>query len=272
MKTRVIAATVLLPVLLIILLVAPKAVTAWLFAFLCALQGWELLYATGLVRHVRLCAYSMIAAFLVPLWCHYGMELVWLELGILVFFGLLFGEMMLSHVKLRFERVSVCFVAGLLIPFMLSGVVRIMVMNGGRYLVAIPFVIAFTSDSGAYFVGKAFGRHKLSPVISPNKTVEGLVGGIACAMVGMLLYGLLLRFAFKFQVNLAYTLIYGLAGALGGVFGDLSFSLIKRQTGIKDYGNLIPGHGGVLDRFDSMTVIVVMVEILLVLLPAVILV
>ncbi|MBR2033651.1 MAG: phosphatidate cytidylyltransferase [Alphaproteobacteria bacterium] len=134
---------------------------------------------------------------------------------------------------------------------------------------AIPFVIAFLSDTFAYFVGCAIGKHKLAPVISPKKSVEGLVGGVLGAMAGMLVYGLILNFTFDFTVNYGYLLIYGLFGSLAGVFGDLCFSAIKRQTGIKDYSNLIPGHGGILDRFDSMIVVGPLVEVLLILLPAV---
>ena len=175
---------------------------------------------------------------------------------------------MLSHVKLRFEKLALCFAAGLLIPFLFTSLVRIHIMDGvGRYFIMIPFVMTFISDSGAYFAGKYLGHHKLAPVISPNKTVEGALGGIVGAIVGMLIYSLVLDLAFEFEVNYLYACIYGLVGSLGGMFGDLCFSVIKRQTGIKDYGNLIPGHGGILDRFDSMMIVGPLVEVLLLLLP-----
>ncbi len=131
----------------------------------------------------------------------------------------------------------------------------------------VPFVLAFLPDSGAYFVGRFFGKHKLAPVISPNKTVEGMIGGVLAGIAGMVIFGLVMQFGFGFRVNYLYAVLYGAVGALGAVIGDLSFSAIKRQTGIKDYGNLIPGHGGVLDRFDSMTVVAPLTEALLLLLP-----
>ena len=87
------------------------------------------------------------------------------------------------------------------------------------------------------------------------------------AIVGMVIYCLILKTYFGFSVNYLYAVIYGLIGSVAAVFGDLSFSAIKRQTGIKDYGNLIPGHGGILDRFDSMTVVAPLAEALLILLP-----
>ena len=108
-------------------------------------------------------------------------------------------------------------------------------------------MMAFLPDSGAYFMGMRFGKHKLAPIISPKKTVEGVFGGAASAVLGMLVYALILSTCFDMQVNYLYAVIYGIASAVGSVFGDLCFSVIKRQTGIKDYGKLIPGHGGILD-------------------------
>ena len=93
------------------------------------------------------------------------------------------------------------------------------------------------------------------------------LGGIIGAILGMVIYMLVLNLAFDFQVNYFYAVIYGLLGSIGGVFGDLCFSVLKRQTGIKDYGNLIPGHGGILDRFDSMIIVGPLTEVLLILIP-----
>ena len=131
-------------------------------------------------------------------------------------------------------------------------------------------MLAFLSDTGAYFIGCRFGKHKLAPVISPKKSIEGVFGGVGFAVVGMLLYCVLMQLIFKCQVNYGYALIYGVLGSLAGVYGDLCFSVIKRQTGIKDYGNLIPGHGGVLDRFDSMLVVSPLVELMLAVFPVVV--
>ena len=137
-------------------------------------------------------------------------------------------------------------------------------------MILLPFVVAFLSDTGAYFVGCAIGKHKLAPVISPKKTVEGLVGGVLTAIVGVVVYCLILKSYFEFNVNWIYVPVYGLLGSLGAVFGDLCFSVIKRHTGIKDYGNLIPGHGGIFDRFDSMVVVAPLVELLLLTIPMVV--
>jgi len=270
MKTRIIASVVLVPALLAVLLAAPKVLTALLFGVLAAIGAVEMLYGTGLVRHTRLVAYSALVAFLVSLWCFCGMQQVWWYILLLGFFTVLFVEMMISHIKLHIEKVSVCVVAGLLVPFLLSSLVRIIAMDNGRYFVMIPLVIGFLSDTGAYFIGCKFGRRKLAPVISPKKSIEGVFGGMAFAVLGMLIYGVVLQFGFHFRVHYGYAIVYGLLGSVCGVFGDLCFSVVKRQTGIKDYGKLIPGHGGVLDRFDSIIVVGPMVEILLTLLPVVV--
>ena len=152
-------------------------------------------------------------------------------------------------------------------PYMLCAIVRILMEPNGRFFVLVPFAVAFISDSFAYLVGMKFGKHKLSPVISPNKSVEGVLGGMIVTIVGMLIYGLVLQLGFQFRVNYLYAIIYAVVGSAAGVFGDLCFSVIKRQTGIKDYGNLIPGHGGILDRFDSMITVAPLMEILLFLIP-----
>lgn len=267
MKLRLIAAAVLLPILLLIVLAAPKIVTALLFGAIAALAAYELHNGTGLVKHPRLSLYSAVMAVEVALWSYLGQFTVWVELGILVFFCVLFAEVMLSGMKLPFEKITVCIVSGLLFPFLLTALVRIHGGEYGRFFILIPFIMAFLSDTGAYFIGCAFGKHKLAPTISPKKSVEGLFGGVLGGIVGMLLYCVVLQVFFSFKPNYLYAVIYGLLGALVAVFGDLCFSVIKRQTGIKDYGNLIPGHGGALDRFDSMILVAPLAEILLIVLP-----
>ena len=270
MKTRVISAAALLPVLLIILLALPEVFTAILVGAMAALGAYELLYPTGLVRNTRLIIYCMVFAFGVCIWCHLDMEHAWGLLGLLVLVSALFGEMMADHVKVSFEKLVYCLAAALLIPFLFASLVRILNGENGRLTVVIPLILAFIPDSGAYFAGRYFGKHKLAPVISPKKTVEGAIGGAAVAVLGMLLYAFIMDIAFAVEVSYTAALIYGVLGAAADVFGDLMFSSIKRQTGIKDYGNLIPGHGGILDRFDSMLMVAPLAEVLLLLLPVVV--
>ena len=270
MKTRIIAAAVLLPLLLLVVLAAPKIFTAILFGLMAAIAAYEFLSGTGLVKDTRLNAYAMVMAFWAVLWCGLGIGYVWLLLGAILFWIALFAEMMLSGMRLAIDKTAMCLVAGLVLPLLFGSIVRIHSGEHGRFFILVPFLMAFLSDTGAYFAGLNFGKHKLAPVISPKKTVEGVVGGIALAMLGMLIYCLVLQVFFKFEPNYLSALAYGAIGAAGGVFGDLCFSVVKRQTGIKDYGNLIPGHGGILDRFDSMMVVGPLAEMLLILIPIVV--
>lgn len=270
MKTRIIAAAVLVPVLFLVVLAAPKIAAAFILGILLAIAAYELLYRTGLVQRLRLVVYSCVMAFGVSMWSYLGAVRAYFLLMLMVFFLLLFAEMMMDHVKVSIEMLGVCFVAGLIIPYMLSSLIRILTMNVGRYVILIPFIVAFMSDAGAYFVGLKFGKHKLAPVVSPNKTIEGVLGGMASAVVSMLIYTVILDWPLQFDVHYGLALLYGLVGSLAGTFGDLCFSIIKRQTGIKDYGNLIPGHGGVLDRFDSLSMVAPLMEALLLVLPIVV--
>lgn len=269
MKTRILAAAVLLPLLLIVVLVLPKVCTAVLFGAMAALAAYELMQGTKLVTHTRMTIYAMVVAFLVPIWGFFGQVYAYALMGTLVFAALLYMELLLSKGKMPYANLAIAFMAGIVVPFLFTAIVRIFATEKGRFLIFVPFVLAMVSDTGAYFAGKFFGKHKLAPVVSPNKTIEGVFGGVLMTVLGMLIYCLIMQFGFHLQVNYLYAVIYGMVGAMTGVFGDLSFSAIKRQVGIKDYGNLIPGHGGILDRFDSMTLIAPLTEALLLLIPVV---
>ncbi len=270
MKTRILAALCILPLVPILIFWLPPIFAAIFIGLLGSVASYELLYRTGLMTHVRLNIYSAIMAFLVSIWSYFGCNYPAMLLAMLAFYGLIFGEIMISHVKLHIKDAFLCFLAGQIFPFMLTALVRIFVGTDGVYYIFIPFILAFMSDIGAYFAGVFFGKHKLCPIVSPKKTVEGFAGGILCATASMFLYGLILQFGFHREVSYWALAVYGAFGALSGVFGDLSLSVIKRQTGIKDYGNLIPGHGGVLDRFDSVLMTAPFTEALLLILPVVV--
>ena len=270
MKTRIVAGAVLASLLFLVVLVLPKEVAAVVMGLLQAVAVYELLYRTGLVKKPGLVVISAVMAFAIAIWSFYGAVHAWFVLLVLVFFLVLIGQMMRDHVKIRFETLCMCFLGGLGIPYLMSAVVRILAMNLGRYVILIPFFIACVCDAGAYFIGVKFGKHKLAPVVSPNKTLEGALGGVVTGVLAMLLYTLVLDIFFKLDVRYGAAAVYGLLGCLVGELGDLCFSVIKRQTGIKDYGNLIPGHGGVLDRFDSILAVAPLVEALLLLWPVII--
>ena len=123
--------------------------------------------------------------------------------------------------------------------------------NGKVYIWMI-FVIAFLTDTFAYFVGRFLGRHKLAPAISPKKTIEGSIGGIVFAVAGMIAYGVVMEQVFHLSLPIVTLIIVGVLGSVAGQCGDLAASMIKRHCDVKDFGKILPGHGGVLDRFDSI--------------------
>lgn len=131
----------------------------------------------------------------------------------------------------------------------------------GGVLIAVIFVIVWGADVGAYFVGRQFGRHKLMPRVSPGKTIEGALGGIVTAIIGTFIANY-----FFYSIEPIALFIIVLVTGLFSVFGDLSESMFKRTAGIKDSGNLLPGHGGILDRIDSLTAAVPLFSLLYLLL------
>jgi phosphatidate cytidylyltransferase len=118
----------------------------------------------------------------------------------------------------------------------------------GRNLLLFLIIVNYLGDTGAYHVGKSFGKHKLAPIISPNKTIEGSIGSIAASVIA----GLLCTHLFATGFGYAETIVVSVCINVLGQFGDLVESTLKRSTGVKDSGTIIPGHGGVLDRTDSL--------------------
>ena len=267
MKTRIIAGSVFVVVLAVTFFLAPVAVTAITMGAMVALASYELLFTTGLVRNVRLNIYSALMAVFVTVWSYLGASQAVMLLGVLVYFMLLGSQLLLSSGKEPVAHVGYCLLSGLVVPLLLTSLLRIRSWEHGGLYLLIPFIMAYCSDTGAYFIGVTMGRHKMCPNISPKKSWEGFVGGIVIAALSLMLYGLLMEKLGGYKVRYILAAVYGLAGALGSVFGDLSMSVIKRQTGIKDYGKLIPGHGGILDRFDSVLITAPLTEALMLLIP-----
>lgn len=155
--------------------------------------------------------------------------------------------------RYEFNHVAVSFFCFFYVTVMLSYIYQIRILENGGYKVVLLFLSAWGNDTLAYCAGRLFGKHKMSPVLSPKKTVEGAVGGVLGAGLLGALYGLLAQH----YINESFNMVAGFAvicavGGLISIIGDLAASAIKRNTGVKDYGTLIPGHGGILDRFDSI--------------------
>lgn len=268
MLTRVLFGVVGFVFVLLALFVFPPLVLQLALALLCALATYELLCPTGLVKShkmVLLCTlvslgYSLSETDLLLQNPMHGVIVLVIELVLLL--GL-FACLLRRHDTVRTTEVLCGFFGALVLPHLLLSLLRVFQMKDGSFLVLLPLLAAWGSDTFAYFAGRLFGRHKLAPVVSPKKTVEGAVGGLIGGALCVLVFTLLLDRMLGFTLPYPAAALLGAAGAVIGQVGDLSFSVIKRQTGIKDYGHIFPGHGGVLDRFDSVIFVAPVVEAVL---------
>ncbi len=175
--------------------------------------------------------------------------------GVVLAFILMMFAYVFSYPKLTSKDIFAAIGGLIYAPVMISYIYLTREINEqGIYLVWLVFLSSWASDTCAYCVGMLFGRHKLTPKLSPKKSVEGFVGGIAGAMIlTYIIYGILLKEKLSLGVPMLIAIVIATGvGACISVVGDLAASAIKREHDIKDYGKLIPGHGGIMDRFDSV--------------------
>ena len=270
MKARILVAVVAVPVLFFVLFFLPPFCTAILAAVICAGVVPEYYKAVWPEAPKVLRWLTLFFAVIMPLSALLGS--VGLAAAAVLFLFILFAYGISSYEREKanaFEDLLKCLFVGAVNPAMMACLVLLKNQENGKLLVMLPIVITWCCDSAAYFAGVYLGKHKVTRLVSPNKSAEGFFGGIIGGILCTLLYGVIISVAADVSVNFLFWGIYGLVGSAVCELGDLAYSLIKRQCGIKDYGHLIPGHGGMLDRFDSMSCVAPAVWILFCLLPAV---
>ena len=195
---------------------------------------WAMLTASVLISLLPIPEYGKVLTFVFPL-----------------------SALVFAHIMRRCGRcildvpVRICGIC-ILVILLFKAIPSVRNLEHGFFYLLFAVLSGCVTDIFAYLTGKSLGRHKLCPVISPNKTVEGSIGGIVGTVAVLLSLGFTLEKANVMQVNLSALTIYALLSSIIGQFGDLSMSAVKRCLGVKDYGNLFPGHGGILDRFDSL--------------------
>ena len=274
MKIRILSALVGI-VLLIGLLICPWTwVLALAAAVLAALAVWELCHKTGKVQSVMLTVVNAVFAAI-------GVGLMYLyRLSANSYYGTVFrsyDKLLLSAMclfplilsaitlilwligrkKVSFTDVCYGYLMTLYATIGFGSLASLRVFNGadrGIWYILLVLIIPWMSDTGAYFVGSLIGKHKMAPVISPKKTWEGFVGGWLVSMGCAALYAVLCS-ALVIEINVLTAVLLAFVLSPLSVCGDLLASYIKRSSNIKDYGNLMPGHGGVMDRFDSVILI-----------------
>ena len=275
MKARVLFGVIGFVAVLLALYVFPPIVLEIAVALLCLFATYEVLGATRLV-HNRL---ELLLCLLVSVGLAVGhFSVLPLDLQDVVqglIFVLLVGSFAVElkfHDSMNVSQVSWGFFGALIVPYLMLSLLRIFQMDFlpigdtdlqiGQFIVLLPLLAAWGADTCALFAGMFFGKHKLAPVVSPKKTVEGAVGGVVGGAVLVMLAALLMNTFLDLDMPIWAAALLGGVGAVMGEIGDLAFSVIKRQTGIKDYGHIFPGHGGVLDRFDSVLFVAPFAEIL----------
>lgn len=254
MKTRIITGLVAGALLIGVLLLPPIAVYCG-FSLICVLAVWEMFTVLGLTKDRPLTVLSLLFAATMPFvgWFE-SIPLFYLTLAV---YGMaLVGYQLYRHDSLQIRDTAVALFMTLILSLGISCAVYCRKTDdyGLMYLLTV-LLIAWGSDTGAYFVGSFLGKHKLCPSISPKKTVEGFFGGWLCGVLSALLVVFVWDTAFlPDTVTVSYVWVAVLAFLLSplSVMGDLFASVVKRQVGAKDYGNIMPGHGGVMDRFDSL--------------------
>lgn len=269
MKNRLLVAGVGIPLILLVLFVLPEPLTPTAIALLSAIGTYEAMHAISM-NHPRIALYTAIVAMIVPFWVYGGESRTVALAVLLVYLILVFVEAFLSRFRVKIERVGSALFFALIISYCLSSIVRIGMMDLRTSYILLPLALAFATDAFAMLTGMFVRKRKgdegirqLAPVLSPKKTVEGSIGGLVGGVVVAILYGVVFHFITDVTVNYYFLAVYGILGAVISEFGDLSFSYIKRTRKIKDFGTLLPGHGGVLDRFDSVIFCAPLVEILI---------
>ncbi len=257
MAKRIIVAVIFVPLLLAVMLLLPSIAWTAVVCFISAMAAFELMRAAGEGKlSTPMQAAAILSAALLPLGSWAGLGTACVNLLSFAVMAVCFWCAIRAYdggsVQVGFFHVLVCLFGGVVIPLALSALVELRCMEHGKYLVLIAVLLAFVTDAGAYFVGVFFGKHKGVTKVSPNKSVEGYIGGFVTGVVFAVLYGLVVGKMAGQSADLLSLALCGLFGALATEVGDLAFSFVKRQYGVKDYGRLLPGHGGMLDRFDSM--------------------
>lgn len=198
---------------------------------------------------------SVIFAGVMPIIARYSLGINFFRNIFVLFFTYMFTILSVAVFMIKSYPVADAafeIVMTLYISYGFSSLVLLRDMPYGEYVYLIAFIIPWMSDAGAYFIGCNLGKHKLNPAVSPKKTIEGATGGILVGTVSVLIYGFIVERIFALRPQYGWLAFAGFVISVLSQCGDLVASLIKRHYNVKDYGYIFPGHGGVLDRFDSV--------------------
>lgn len=218
-------------------------------SLLCVFAVYEIYHAAGISGNEVLFTLSIVTATLVVFWeTPYYIEYI-TAFFILTFVTFTLLMLLQKQTKLNSSIITPYLTA--LVVLLICSVPKLRRCDNGIYYLSGAITLGFITDIAAYLFGRAFGKHKLAPTISPNKTVEGSIAGILFGVLSLLIIAVCLDATDVLRFNYAELCIYATLTSVVGEFGDLAMSSIKRICKVKDFGNILPGHGGILDRFDS---------------------
>ncbi|MBE6936720.1 MAG: phosphatidate cytidylyltransferase [Ruminococcaceae bacterium] len=261
MLTRILAALAALPLFFLAVYFTPPWVLPVALALLSGLAAYEMLHNTGMVKCPVLLTASVLLAAAAVLLDYF------LTLPLIAFVmpaaAVIFTIGIFSKGEIPWQALFGAFFSAVFLPLAFGAIGRIQRMDGGDALILVPFIAAWGTDTCAYFAGRFFGKHKLAPIVSPKKTVEGAIGGVIGCILLMIAYAFAAEAIWDVTLSLPALAVLALVGSVISQIGDLSMSYIKRGLGIKDYGKIMPGHGGILDRFDSVLFTAPFTELLL---------
>ncbi|NFM78273.1 phosphatidate cytidylyltransferase [Clostridium botulinum] len=200
------------------------------------------------IHPIKIIGYLLCLIYYIPLLNSINYKNIFYIITLAVFILL---AIPVINLKYNFIDVAITLLGFLYVPIFFSFIVLVNNKTYGNYLVWLIFISAWLCDTTAYYVGKYLGKNKLCPKVSPKKTIEGSIGGIIGASLACTIFGMVI-FRLGVSIGIIHYILIGLICGIVCQFGDLVASSIKRYVGVKDYSNLIPGHGGILDRFDSI--------------------
>lgn len=265
MKTRIITAFVLLCIFVPVLLFSDTIIFPIFVSVVSLMAVFEYLKCLGYDKKYALSAPAFLISVILPFLSEYkgGREYVLFVTAVFfIYLFYLFTYAVLKRGKVQFATLSAIFTGVLYIVCAMGSIMLLRRMVGGEYLYLLVFIGAWVTDTFAYFTGRFFGKHKLIEEVSPKKTVEGSIGGIIFCLISYIVFGYIVKEASGIVPNYIALAISAIAVSVVSQIGDLIFSLIKREYGIKDYGKIFPGHGGMLDRIDSIIPVSILLYIL----------
>lgn len=265
MKTRIVSG-IIGAIVLFVVLFSGEIIFNIAVGIISLIAIYELLKACGIQDKKPLFIAGLIADLAITLTMVLGFNPLY---TICIFIGVLFILLMTNREKNMYEDICKTLFSTMYVSLFMGHLILIRALDKGVYLVWIVILCAFLTDIFAYFGGSLFGKTKLCPKLSPKKTVEGAISGVAGSLLGMLVYGYILKSAFGFSLDFIELAVVAVITSVVSQLGDLSASSIKRQYGIKDYGNIMPGHGGAMDRFDSIMFAAPFVYFILTVLPVI---